>query len=588
MYIYPNSRLILLKDVPLDPSYEHTIYFRDADQQRIYFYSSGITGGTNKKFWLAEFNNQSYTRVRKGVIRVQKPAEDLYCCNYMMFQNNLYREGEGSASLRPGVTNGLKWFYAFVTSVEYINDNVTELTFELDVMQTWLFNYSLNYCFVEREHSETDEYFEHLIPENLDIGNSYVVNSSTNTQNCKRLNTEDPNDHNTYDTSDLSACILINRVNKIDDTDDPWESITYANVYTPVKVEVNTNINNPAQIDAQLDRYNENDIICVYEYSSIFGSPEHPNTKTYTIQIPFKETYPLDFTPKNKKLFSYPYMKIIVSNNSGGVAEYKWEDWNAASTSGYLPSLGSFIVHGTFLSRPTMIIYPHDYKRLSHAFHEGLVFDSYPQCAWAGDTYKAWWAQNKASYVTSILSSVFSAGIGLIGGVVGDTANAGSGISAGGGVLTSAMKSVAKLEDIRNAPSQTYGQTQCDTIIPGLDRVRFDIFNVCIKDEFARAIDDFFTRFGYACHKNKIPNRNVRKHWCYTKTAGCTLIGNNLPATAESKICNIYNKGITFWKPYIAEAQNNSSENMSDLSWYFDIGNYAYDNSPVSGGNNNA
>ena len=38
----------------------------------------------------------------------------------MMFQNSAY---------------GDKWFYAFITSVEYVNDVTSNISFEIDVMQ---------------------------------------------------------------------------------------------------------------------------------------------------------------------------------------------------------------------------------------------------------------------------------------------------------------------------------------------------------------------------------------------------------------------------------------------------------------------
>lgn len=65
---------------------------------------------------------QTYQRVNKGTMRVGLSADSCYDCNYLMFQNSGF---------------GSKWFYAFITSVEYVNNAVTEITFEIDVMQTW-------------------------------------------------------------------------------------------------------------------------------------------------------------------------------------------------------------------------------------------------------------------------------------------------------------------------------------------------------------------------------------------------------------------------------------------------------------------
>ena len=75
-------------------------------------------------------------------------------------------------------------------------------------------------------------------------------------------------------------------------------------------------------------------------------------------------------------------------------------------------------------------------------------------------------------------------------------------------------------------------------------------------------IDDYFNMYGYAIHRCKIPNRNVRPHWTYTKTIGCCIVGS-LPSDSAKHICDIYNAGITFWK--------NGSE----------VGQYQLDNRPA-------
>ena len=129
MYINPNTTIKILKNVPLDPTYDHTIYWSNIDgddanhtrakaNQSTYFSSKA-------KYSL---DNQSYQRVKRGWIRVAILAENLYDCNYVMFQNTAF---------------GSKWFYAFIKSVEYINNTVSEIEFEIDEMQTWWFDYQI-------------------------------------------------------------------------------------------------------------------------------------------------------------------------------------------------------------------------------------------------------------------------------------------------------------------------------------------------------------------------------------------------------------------------------------------------------------
>ena len=149
MYIEPNTTIKILRNCPLDTTYDHTIYFSGETEQINYFTSL-------VKYAL---NTQTYQRVNRNRMRVQYKADYLYDCNYLMFQNTNY---------------GDKWFYAFIKSVEYVNNITSEIEYEIDVMQTWFFDYTLGQSFVEREHSSTDEIGDNTVPENLEIGD-YVT-----------------------------------------------------------------------------------------------------------------------------------------------------------------------------------------------------------------------------------------------------------------------------------------------------------------------------------------------------------------------------------------------------------------------------
>ena len=85
--------------------------------------------------------------------------------------------------------------------------------------------------------------------------------------------------------------------------------------------------------------------------------------------------------------------------------------------------------------------------------------------------------------------------------------------------------------------------------------------NAHITGDYAKMIDDFFTVFGYAVKRVKVPNTHSRPHWNYVKTVGCVATGS-VPADDMRRICDIHDKGITYWK--------NGSE----------VGNYSLDNSP--------
>ena len=146
MYIYPNSDLYILHNISLNNDYDHTIYFSSVQDQTNFFLDP------NNHFIKMHLTNQSYIRKERGWMQVNFNQNDLYDCTYLMFKNTHYLG---------------KWFYAFILSVEYVNDNTSKINFEIDVMQTWFFDYTLDECFVEREHSISDSLFETTVEEDL-------------------------------------------------------------------------------------------------------------------------------------------------------------------------------------------------------------------------------------------------------------------------------------------------------------------------------------------------------------------------------------------------------------------------------------
>ena len=151
-YVVPDSEIYLLKNVHLDPSYTDTIYFANQIEQSNYFVGLASQASPNTGVHLEDY---SYQRTNRGTIRVEGNAENLYNVNYMMFKNTAF---------------GSKWFYAFVMKADYINNNTVELTYEIDVIQTWLFETVLEPSFVEREHQSTDTIGDNILPEPIDTG----------------------------------------------------------------------------------------------------------------------------------------------------------------------------------------------------------------------------------------------------------------------------------------------------------------------------------------------------------------------------------------------------------------------------------
>lgn len=110
-----------------------------------------------------EFNNVTYTRAY-GQIKVKAQRDSLLDYNYMSFTNKNY-------------TN--KTFYAFITSVTYVNPNTTLVSFVIDEWQTWCFDLSFRDSFIERKHckrwNSDGTPVINTQDEGLDFGSEYIV-----------------------------------------------------------------------------------------------------------------------------------------------------------------------------------------------------------------------------------------------------------------------------------------------------------------------------------------------------------------------------------------------------------------------------
>lgn len=124
MAITPQTSLRLLK-VPLEIDNKNQLTFANEQTQRQYFLSLPYI----------EINEISYQR-KDSIIFFPGHIDDLLEYNYVMYLNENY-------------TN--KWFYAFITNMEYVTDYNTKIYISTDVFQTWQFDFTFKQSFIERE-----------------------------------------------------------------------------------------------------------------------------------------------------------------------------------------------------------------------------------------------------------------------------------------------------------------------------------------------------------------------------------------------------------------------------------------------------
>lgn len=503
----PLTKLYVLKDIPLDNTYTDTLTFGSLSEQVSWFQSK------------AKYHWENMTTIRlNNVIRIPVVADNVYDCNYVLWQNANF---------------GNKWFFGFITNIEWININSCHLTVELDVMQTWYFDYKLNPCWIERQHVNSDAIGENLIPENLELG-EYIVSDSRQSNFIEPpQNDEQGNLVNWWIAIASSSNDLGNYA--------PGKIL--GNMYTGLHIYYFSSLSSANEFIEKITKAGYPDaIITAYMMPEVLAPSEAQQVQgitkfNYSVG---KETSNIDgYVPKNNKLFTYPYCFLNVSNLAGNMAQYKYEYFTDNS------SMATFELAGGPLPDSELTCAPKNYKGQTINYDEMITINGFPTVAIATDYYRAWLAQNKSSQAVQLLGTaltIFGSGAGAImsGGALAPAFA--SSILGGVGTVKELM-----LEHKRASisPPQLHGNQTGATMF-GLGQYNFLFEDVCITAQFAKRIDDFFNMYGYAIHDVEIPNITGRQNWNYVKTVGCDATGS-IPFNDIDKIKSNFDNGITFW-----------------------------------------
>lgn len=519
MYIAPNTNVKILKDVPLDTDYGHTLFCATLNGQTNFFLGK-------EKYSLSEY---SYQRVNSQKIKVGIAADNLYDCNYLMFQNTAFSN---------------KWFYAFIKSVEYENNQTSVITYEIDVMQTWYFDYGLEMCFIDRQHTATDVIGEHIESEPVDVG-EYVMN----------------NYESLIDMTSMLVCLAIC------DVDQDVQGELYDGIYGGAGLWVYDS-SDVTSINAKISEYNQKPdaILAAYmipkafmpeipaSHKLTYGASAMKTTKSLSAINPQGDTLN-GYKPKNMKMYTYPYNYLHVDNASGGSLQLRYEFFQSKT-----PVLE---MSGTITQPVQAILRPCSYKGVKGYSElggyttlntENIKLDNYPMCSWATDAYQAWVAQNAIPLGLGAISNVGNIAVGSVMSTNPYAMIATGAIGQVASLLSQGYKASIAADISRGTLNNGGGNVS--------NRKQQFYYGRCsITAQYARMIDDFFTMYGYAIKRCRRPNISARPHWTYIKTVGCNLTGS-VPCDDLKKIISIYDNGVTFWRV--------GSE----------IGDYSLDNSP--------
>lgn len=480
----PITSVKILKNVPLDSTYKDTLDFSSVSAQTSYF-----TGKTKYTF-------TNLTPIRlQNTIRVPVVADNLYDCNYIAFQNaNFYN----------------KWFYAFITGIRFVNINMSEIEFELDVMQTWWFDFTVKPSFVEREHVNNDAIGANLVEENLEIGEYIFTN------------------HVKAGVSNSSIVVVASTV---DETGAAVDGGYYGGVYSGVKFFKFTAAQANDFIKKLTDANKSSAIVSIFMGSNDFLAEQGRPPATKEISIAKVTGSINDYIPKNNKLFTYPYNFLYCINTNGNTANFRYEFFDTPDC--------TFGLIGETSCNPQVTLLPYSYKLSGQGnLNEKMVLNGFPQCAYNIDSFKAWLAQNGSTTALSVLGSsaalvtgaVVSGGIGAVAAIAG---------------ITGIFSTMAQVRAQSAKPPQANGASGSGNTF-AYGQLDFHFYTAQITAQYAQQIDDYFSMFGYAVHRVKVPNITGRPSWNYVKTIDVKIVGS-VPFDDMNRIRSIFDNGVTFW-----------------------------------------
>lgn len=503
-------------------------------------------------------------------------------CNYLRYKND-------------PIDNNYR--YCYITNCEYVNPNTFLFTLKEDYFTTWAPYANIKECFVKRQHSPTDNVGDNVITESFDLG---------------KLVFETPKqsiDYSIYNNCIVVLCAfsMDNDQHKFTD----YTGGAYGGMYSGVTMY--GFYDNPSATPAIYAIAEFRKFVNWAAYAQkaegilgVFTMPEvvldstaqtfglnivdYPDwwippggTAPWTVNIYYKDVKtaltesnnmiqvlslpkPLsngvqpwgyatisgkngDYAPKNKKLFTYPYVYAIGTNKNGNEQEYRYE-WSDAVA--YLDVETALILGG----KPELVGVPKNYLGQSKYHNGKIVSQDFVPCPYTIDSYMIYMGQyayggQSLKMLGEVIPGVVSlAAGGALGAVTGNQYMQGAaveqGIATGIGALGAPINALASYNAAQNKADRL-GSPANFGYMDVMDEANIALYPVHITNEKAAAIDNYFTHFGYAENRVLKPDIFNRVNYNYLETIQAQITSDIIPQPAITAMQAQLDAGITIW-----------------------------------------
>lgn len=597
----PKGTILLYSDVIINNTYDHSIDFKNADEQYSYW----------RSFLFRSLEFYTYIRANREYISVEIPLKDIDKVNYLSFVS----EDDG------------RRYYAFVTDKQYVNPETTNIFFEVDVLQTFMFDYQWRESYIARGHvdrwTKDGKPIFSLTNEDLNYGEEYQVETafrieqdaqtqwllvtmteytpimqngfSTQASKTKPVPStfasllvpvdsvvvtcengfdglssstgSNPFDDNAFITYGYSALITGMLNGAIGDYVKTISLLTY-NPFVMGKTDDGYVVLNPLAeygfVSLKLtDDYGATPFVVIKSapeefFAGTLAVTDWKNGVDIPSESDFSELKKNPQTTKRDKKFESkllcnPYRYNLLAD---------WRNDAVVIKNEYLPDEIEVRYSMAISHNAPFRFYIKGYRgdpEGRNACLSQILASEFPIVS---DEYSAYMTQNRNTLQANIVNAQTSA-IGNIvastfGGAMGGAGGGAKGMALGAAssFLTSSMQNVINYEgvvrsqialkkDLMNRPDRIINSVDSAfNIIDGTDALTF--YRMKITDENAEILADYFNMYGYTVNRLAVPDTKSRARFNYIKTIGANVVGG-ISQIYLAKIKEIYDNGVTLW-----------------------------------------
>lgn len=493
--------------------------------------------------WFAAHAYKTWSQlspVRPGeAVRLAISADELMLCNYVSW------------------TNGTKIYYGFISGVTYAAANTALCNIEVDVYQSYMFDWQFGDCMVRREHVADDGLYQHLNAEPISYGGEYITRDNYRfiagagapcfvleaSEDLRGLRYRDPTTLQEYPFFCPNEPLKPGPENSRNRTFRGtymfyWRlqdmTTEGGSLYDGLQYSIQAIVGS-GKADA---------IVSVFTCPLNLLTTTDPSTIDISVYAqPYAKIG--SYTPKNKKLFTWPFRGLRLYTPNGGTDTLELERFAD-------PAHASVQVVPLLSSDPCIVVYPLNYQDTSsgsqpQAPGHGVTLSGWPDIPFAIDNYRAFLAQRKLSGQDTLfaIQTAVKAGEAVANIAAGNYGRAiKSGIDIGGSF-------------IQRAGQEAEAKAKPDTIRGSLDAARaawMEDKNYCYlsviswPEHMLRVADDYLTRHGYNVSRVGKPLLRSRKRYNFVQTEGASiLITSAMPNEAVAALARIFDSGVTIW-----------------------------------------